>query len=81
MAGASGQWKDIAADLPGQPTTVEVKERLDAIVNRRNGVVHEGDYERLERPQNAKLSSLTAGEVNEDIEFLSQLVEAIHGNT
>jgi hypothetical protein len=43
---------------------IEIRERLDAIVRRRNQIVREGDYERKERPRRAN--------------FIAQLVDASH---
>ncbi len=58
-----------------------VKERLNAIVVRRNQIVHEGDYQRLERPQDAKLNDISHADASDHIEFITQLVNAIHATT
>lgn len=59
MAGRSGRWDEIAQGFnPPVPTTY-LRERLDAIVRRRNQIVHEGDYRRLERPRDTKRNVLT----------------------
>jgi len=47
-------------------------------VRRRNGIVHEGDYERLERPQTAKLVPLGRAAADDAVEFFSDLIDAIH---
>ncbi|MFI4990167.1 MAG: HEPN domain-containing protein [Solirubrobacterales bacterium] len=62
---------------PMQPR--EIKTRLDEIVTRRNQIVHEGDYERKERPRRAKTTPISEKEARADIDFIAQLVDAIHG--
>jgi hypothetical protein len=78
MAGLSGSWTAIGQQMtpPMQPT--EIKKRLDAIIMRRNQIVHEGDYERKERPRTGKLSPINQTQARSDIDFVEQLVEAIH---
>lgn len=78
MAGKPKQWQNIAAKIPGSPTKEAVRDRLNTIVDRRNAIVHEGDYERLERPQTAKLVPITAGEARTDVDFLADVIDAIH---
>jgi hypothetical protein len=50
MAGLAGKWDQIGAKLSPPMTPPEIRVRLDAVVTRRNQIVHEGDYRRLERP-------------------------------
>jgi hypothetical protein len=78
MAGLSGNWGPIGQALvpPLQPAQIEV--RLNAIVDRRNQVAHEGDYVRLDRPQTARMNVITQQEAADDIAFISSLVDAIH---
>jgi hypothetical protein len=78
MAGLSGNWPSIGAKMTPQLQPESIKERLDAIVVRRNQIVHEGDYERLEKPQTAKLLPITEKQAASDIEFIAQLIDAIH---
>jgi hypothetical protein len=78
MAGLSGQWSAIGSHMTPTREPSEIKERLDAIVVRRNQIVHEGDYERKERPRNATLSPITQSQAAADIDFVAQLVDAIH---
>ncbi len=78
MAGLSGQWPEIGKHMTPTMHPREIKTRLDEIVMRRNQIVHEGDYERKERPQKAKLTPITVGQARADIDFVAQLVDAIH---
>jgi hypothetical protein len=78
MAGSSGVWGDIAAHMAPAITTKELKVRLNGIVDRRNQIVHEGDYLRLERPRNAKRNGMTYRQAAGDIDFLEALIDAIH---
>jgi hypothetical protein len=78
MAGKPKSWKDIAAAMPGQPTQEQVKARLDSLVDRRNAIVHEGDYERLDRPQQARVNHVSPSEARDSVKFISDLIEAIH---
>jgi len=57
----------------------EIRTRLDEIVRRRNQIVHEGDYERKERPRRARTTPISLGQAQADIDFVAQLVDAIHG--
>jgi hypothetical protein len=79
MAGLSGRWTAIGKQMsPGmQPS--EIRMRLDEIVRRRNQIVHEGDYERKERPRKAKTTPMSESQARADIDFIAQLVDAIHG--
>ncbi len=79
MAGRKKDWGPIGATMSPSRTPDEIKERLDAIVRRRNQIVHEGDYERLQKPQKAKLNKLTQTEAGSDINFIAELIDAIHG--
>src|SRR6266542_5793530 len=51
MAGQSGRWEEIGQQLSPRMDTQLIKRRLNLIVQRRNQIVHEGDYRRLERPR------------------------------
>ena len=78
MAGLSGTLPFAGAQMAPPMQTTDIKYRLDAIVVRRNQIVHEGDYERLEKPQTAKLLPMSQTQATADIEFIAQLVDAIH---
>jgi hypothetical protein len=78
MIGRSGQWQAIGNAFSPPMTPAAIKNRLNGVVTRRNQIVHEGDYRRLERPrgpgQNLMLSTRAAA----DIQFISDLINAIH---
>jgi hypothetical protein len=78
MAGLSGNWAAIGGRLSPTLQPKEIATRLNAIVDRRNRIVHEGDYERRERPQKSTLNSITHAEARADVDFLADLIEAIH---
>jgi hypothetical protein len=79
MAGRTkGDWKAIGLQLQPQMTPGEVKERLNAIVTRRNQIVHEGDYVRLERPRKANRNDMTGPKAAADVDFIANLIDAIH---
>jgi RiboL-PSP-HEPN len=78
MAGRGGLWNDIAARMNPATSADELKDRLNGIVDRRNQIVHEGDYLRLERPRNANRNGMSYGKAAQDIDFLSALIDAIH---
>jgi hypothetical protein len=78
MAGLSGHWKEIGEHMSPEMQPGEIRERLDGIVTRRNQIVHEGDYERKERPRKAKTTPMSQSQASADIDFIAQLVDAIH---
>jgi hypothetical protein len=71
-------WPAIGEQMTPPIQPKEIRERLNAIVVRRNMIVHEGDYERRERPREPKLNRTTEREARADIDFIAQLVNAIH---
>jgi hypothetical protein len=77
MAGKSGTWKAIGAQMTPTRTPEQIRDRLNGIVQRRNQIVHEGDYRRLERPQNSRRNAMTYSEAKGAIEFIAQLIGAI----
>lgn len=81
MAGLSGNWTPIAGHFNPPLTNQDIKTRLNAIVMRRNQIVHEGDYERRERPRTARRQDLSLRDATRDVAFLAQLIEAIHSVT
>lgn len=78
MAGRKHGWDAIGAKLvpPMRPT--DIRSRLNEIVTRRNQIVHEGDYQRLDRPQNSKRNGLSHRQAKAEIEFVTALIGAIH---
>jgi RiboL-PSP-HEPN len=78
MAGSSRDWKKIGSQMSPARTTAEIRTRLNAIVHRRNQIVHEGDYVRLEKPQTSRKNEMTSRQALSDIEFIEQVINAIH---
>jgi RiboL-PSP-HEPN len=78
MAGLSKPWNEVGKKMSPEMQPEELKTRLNAIVRRRNQIVHEGDYERKERPRKPRTTPITAKEARADIDFIAQLVDAIH---
>ncbi len=77
MAGRSRKWDEIASAMKPPMTRATLKERLDAIVDRRNQIVHEGDYLRMERPRDSKRNGMTHPQALAAIDFIAMLIEAI----
>lgn len=73
MAGLSGNWQAIGQALTPPLTSQQIKKRLNATVDRRNRIVHEGDYERLDRPQSARMNQIPQAEALEDVAFMGDL--------
>jgi hypothetical protein len=81
MAGRTGHpWQAVGKRLAPPMSPAEVKERLNAIVVRRNRIVHEGDYVRMERPRTPKRNGISHTQAERDIDFLSDLIDAIHAS-
>lgn len=78
MAGRPKEWAAIGAKMSPPRKPEEIRLRLDGIVHRRNKIVHEGDYERRQKPQKAKLNSITQKEARSEINFIAQVIDAIH---
>jgi hypothetical protein len=78
MAGLSGRWKLIGRKMNPAMEPSDLRARLNEVVDRRNRIVHEGDYERKERPRTGRLNQLTRPQASADIDFIAQLVDAIH---
>jgi hypothetical protein len=78
MAGRRGDWAAIGAQMRRALHPDEIKTQLNAVVLRRNQIVHEGDYERLEKPRGPRRNRVTQAQCAADIDFLAQLINAIH---
>lgn len=78
MTGRTGLWQAIGAEFVPVLAPGVIKSRLNAIVDRRNRIVHEGDYERLERPRGARRNPMQPGEAAASLEFIEELIGAIH---
>lgn len=77
MAGRPGAWQEIGASMAPPLTSVQIRDRLNTIVMRRNQIVHEGDYRRLDRPQTNARNTLTYTQASIDIGFIKDLIDAI----
>jgi hypothetical protein len=78
MSGLSRNWEAIGSRMNPPMTRQQIRTRLNNLVTRRNQVVHEGDYRRLERPRNPGRNALTYAKAKSDIEFVAELIDAIH---
>jgi hypothetical protein len=78
MAGQSSKWGVIGKELNPPMSPEDIKRRLNGIVVRRNQIVHEGDYSRLERPQRATRNPMSPSDAAADVAFLGALIDAIH---
>jgi hypothetical protein len=78
MAGRPKAWPAIGEKMQTSQEPAEIKERLNGIVTRRNQIVHEGDYERRERPQTPRRNLITQSQARRDIDFIAELIDAIH---
>jgi len=78
LAGRKKEWPEIGQHMNPERTPDEIKERLNAIVIRRNQIVHEGDYARLEKPQGPRRNEMTSRQARSDIDFIEQIINAIH---
>jgi hypothetical protein len=75
IAGVEDGWSKIASELGEKE--VKIKDRLDALVHRRNQIVHEGDLKRASRPRRRQFNSTDPDEVREDVDWVGSLIEAM----
>jgi len=78
MAGRSREWPEIGKRMTPERSPEEIKDRLNEIVKRRNQIVHEGDYARLEKPQGPRRNEMSTRQARADIDFIEQTINAIH---
>jgi hypothetical protein len=78
MAGHDGKWDAVGRAMSPAMSTDELRQHLNAIVQRRNRIVHEGDYEPLERPRGPRRVVMRSTTASSHIGFLDDLIEAIH---
>lgn len=78
MAGRKKAWPAITEKMSPPRQATDVRERLDAIVMRRNQIVHEGDYQRLEKPRGPRRNGMTYRQARSDIDFVGEVIDAIH---
>lgn len=77
MVGIKAGWTTTAEAM--RLPTEEVMTRLDRIVARRNQIVHEGDLARQSRPQRVTLNPMRRTDVEDDLDFLERVLDALHG--
>lgn len=75
MCGYRNGWSKIAEQMGGKAEGL--KERLNSIVHRRNKIVHESDQQRASRPREVRLEHVDPDEVEADLAWLEELLEAI----
>ena len=75
MCGVNKPWTKLSTEL-GHPVET-LKQRLGAIVHRRNRIVHEADQERMSRPRSVRLEEVDATQVAADLDWLDRLVAGI----
>jgi hypothetical protein len=80
MAGRRRSWDTIGQRLEPPLAPDDIHARLDAIIHRRNQIVHEGDYRGLERPRNSGRNPLRSVEAQSAVDFLADLIDAIHAD-
>lgn len=77
MAGLKKAWSQIGAQMTPPQASDDIKARLNEIVRRRNQIAHEGDYERLDRPQSAKKNAISQVEAASDLAFIAAVIDGI----
>lgn len=78
MTGRRKIWEAVGQQMNPVLTPQQIQIQLDGVVTRRNQIVHEGDYKRLERPQTGTKNTISSSEARESIDFLATLIDAIH---
>jgi hypothetical protein len=78
MAGKRSDWTGIGLQFTPTVSPNQIRARLDDVVRRRNQIVHEGDYERLDRPQRKRLNSLGYLDARSMVNFISELIDSIN---
>lgn len=72
MLGVRSLWNECASRLKEKPK--ELTRHLDAIVRRRNQIVHEGDLKRFRRGGRVTLNLIEPAVVRQDVNWLKSLV-------
>ena len=75
LIGSPSPWKKVATELGGTRANA-VKNRLDRQYDRRNKIVHEGDFKPQSRPQRVKRTAIEASAVCEEIAWTSEFLRA-----
>ena len=76
MIGVENVWQRCAAEM--EDRAENVIRRLNGIVDRRNRIVHEGDFVRRRRGARPTLQAMSRGQVGDDVQWVATLVNAIH---
>lgn len=77
LLGVGKIWNEIAAKMNAKPENI--KSKLDQIAKRRNKNVHEADVLQKERPQSIHLRDIDSNTVQEEMDWIYSLAEAIDG--
>jgi len=75
LAGVKKGWERVAKKLSARPS--DIKKKLDALVYRRNQIVHEGDIIRASRPQHLKYNDIHHGAVAKQVKWVNTVLSAI----
>ncbi len=75
LAGIEKGWSKVAKQLGEHPDTI--KSRLDALVHRRNLIVHEGDVLRASRPRRIRFNEIAATATKADVDWTEGFLTAI----
>ena len=74
-SGIEKGWSRVATVLGAQSN--DVRDKLNALVHRRNQIVHEGDITRASRPRNLQYNDIDHATIVTDVDWVDQLVHAI----
>jgi hypothetical protein len=74
-AGVEKPWSRVAAKLELQANDIKI--RLNALVHRRNQIVHEGDITRASRPHKLKYNEVNHALVVADVNWIESLIQAV----
>lgn len=77
MLGVRKCWTKIADAMDSSGRAQELAERLDQIVRTRNRIVHEGDLQRQSRPRKIKRHWHASVDIENDLDWLSDLIAAL----
>jgi hypothetical protein len=75
MTGMKRPWEAIGNSIGMTPD--QIRERLRSITNRRNQIVHEGDFVRALRPRSIRRNLAKRDEFRADIDWIAKLIDAI----
>lgn len=75
MCGIRDIWRSLAREM-GE-TVVEVTDHVNALANRRNAIVHEGDIQRQSKPRAVRHQSLESAEIVAELAWARRFVTAL----